>query len=63
MITTIHILHSLDLYEIRYSGTTIHSIQKFYNGGGSGPYLSFKNLQPDVQDKIVKVIQKKLKPR
>ena len=63
MITTIHIPYQLDLYEVRYSGTTIYSVQKFYNGGGSGPYMSFKNLQPEVQAKIVKAVQKRLKPR
>ena len=57
--TTLHIHYYGDLYEIRYQGTLIYSIQKWYDGGRMVRTVGFLNLPKELQNNIVKQMKKK----
>jgi len=55
---TIHVHYGGDLYEIRYSGTLITDIQKWFAGGHSVRTVAFLNLPEEVKNQIIKQMRK-----
>ena len=57
----LHIPHAGDLYEIRYEGTLLTSIRKWYSGGKIVKDISFHSLPTEVQKTIIETIKRKRK--
>jgi hypothetical protein len=53
MAPPIHILHGGDLYEIRYEGTLLTSIRKWYSGGQRVTDTSFHSLPEEVKKQLI----------
>lgn len=58
MTLTAHIPYLSDLYEVRYTGSTILSIQKWYGGTNQTRQVSFLHLPKELQIKIVTQMRK-----
>lgn len=57
----LHFEHAGDLYEIRYEGTLLTSIRKWYSGGQMVKDISFHSLPVEVQTKLIETIKRKRK--